>query len=1205
MGSEKVRNFNPEKELQNYKFALNQHAIVATTDRSGRITYVNDKFCELSQYSRDQLLGQDHRLINSGYHSKGFFQEMYETIHAGKVWKGDIKNKAKDGTFYWVATTITPFKNAEGVINEFLAIRTNITENKRSEEQLSAQNLELLTAKHEQQVSLEEYQTINEELIQSNDELSKANDLLEKSEEALAISNSRLEIALNASNIGIWERNLANNESYRDETSFALYGIMDKNANISDEEWINYIHPDDKNKVIEAFNLAINKLENYEIEYRVVWADGSIHYLKAYGVVQQDSNGKPIRIIGAMLDVTDQKLSEMSLRESRERYKRDNQLLEESQAVAKLGGWELDLISGQLYWTAETYRIHDTSPEEFNPTVDAGVGYFLPESKKIISEALELAMTMGEGFDLYLETYTTKGRIIHVRTTCTVTMQDGKPIKLTGIFQDITEQKKAQQEIELSNSRLRIATDAAQIGIWEFFFENETLIWDDKMFDLYDVEKDAFSGTYEAWRAAVHPEDLEESERMLQNAIATSESFNNRFRIIWRDKSIHYIKALADIVRDEQGKAYKMIGVNYDITEQVERQNEIERFSTRLSLATQSANIGIWEQNIGDGSLIWDDQMLALHGISEESFNGSYERWRSLVHPDDIDQLEADIKEHIHEMKDYEGEYRVVWPDNSIHHIRSFGKMIRDDFGQLVKIIGTNYDVTDRVKQLIDIEQFSTRLSLATQSAKIGIWEFIIDDDILIWEDQTLALFGLTRETFSGNYQGWKSTVHPEDIEEAEQKIREAIANQTVLNIEFRTIWPDKTVRYIGAFGKPVVDNQDRTVKLIGTNYDVTERVERERELIKAKEKAEENDRLKSAFLANMRHEIRNPLNAIMGFSRQIAKSDISETERVEYASIVVNSSRQLLSIIDDITAISLLETKQEHVNKTDVNINELLSELELQFASQAKTLNLEFTLEKPISDEHAVIATDRSKLTRIITNLLTNALKFTHNGFVKFGYELNHGELIFFVEDSGIGISLDHHEQIFGSFQQADLSISRKYGGTGLGLTISQGLVEILGGKIWFDSELNKGSKFYVSLPINQSDFSIYEMSVAGRTGLRNTILIAEDQKFNFQYLKVIIQKRFKCEILHALNGEEAIELFKNNAAIAFVLMDINMPVMDGFDAASQIKKLDSKVPIIAQTGYEIEKNEKYSPGIFDGYISKPIDDELLLSKIIGYLSP
>jgi len=251
---------------------------------------------------------------------------------------------------------------------------------------------------------------------------------------------------------------------------------------------------------------------------------------------------------------------------------------------------------------------------------------------------------------------------------------------------------------------------------------------------------------------------------------------------------------------------------------------------------------------------------------------------------------------------------------------------------------------------------------------------------------------------------------------------------------------------------------------------DISQAKKQERELIKAKEDAEENNRLKTSFLQNMSHEIRTPLNAICGFSEFLNKPEFSKEKQDNFVAIIQNSSQQLLSIVSDVLTISSLETKQEKVNTGTVCINHVLSNLLVIFKQQAINKNISFYVKPQLNDNQSEIYTDKTKIIQVLTNLLSNALKFTPEGFIEFGYNLKTGktsaELEFYVKDSGIGISQENHEKIFERFRQADLSTNIKYGGTGLGLAISKGFVELLGGKIWVQSVPAKGSVFYFTIP-------------------------------------------------------------------------------------------------------------------------------------------
>jgi signal transduction histidine kinase/CheY-like chemotaxis protein len=388
-------------------------------------------------------------------------------------------------------------------------------------------------------------------------------------------------------------------------------------------------------------------------------------------------------------------------------------------------------------------------------------------------------------------------------------------------------------------------------------------------------------------------------------------------------------------------------------------------------------------------------------------------------------------------------------------------------------------------------------------------------------------------------------------------------------------------------------------------NVDITERKKIENELIGAKDKAEESDRLKTAFLHNLSHEIRTPLNTIVGFSERINTSKISEEKRIIYTDIIIKSSFQLLAIVSDILTMSTIDTNQEIVNNEKVCINSLITELELAFSKQIGSKELKFKSSKFINDKDLIVLTDRGKVTQILSTLLSNAIKFTNSGEIIFGYKLEEQKIEFFVRDTGIGIDSSKQDLIFKRFVQADDTIQVNYGGTGLGLSISKGLVEILGGNIWVDSELGKGSTFYFSIPyIKPITENIIENHSPRKEQLADEIiiLIAEDQEPNYLYLQELLSD-FDCKTILAKNGAEAVSNCINNNSISIVLMDIKMPIMDGYSAAKKIKEMRPDLPIIAQTAYATEQDLIKYNHIFDDYLTKPYSPDKLAGIINKHL--
>lgn len=390
---------------------------------------------------------------------------------------------------------------------------------------------------------------------------------------------------------------------------------------------------------------------------------------------------------------------------------------------------------------------------------------------------------------------------------------------------------------------------------------------------------------------------------------------------------------------------------------------------------------------------------------------------------------------------------------------------------------------------------------------------------------------------------------------------------------------------------------------------DITKIKETEQELEYARTKAEESDRLKTAFLANMSHEIRTPMNGILGFSRLLRNGNLAEAKRNHYTDIIISNGNHLLQLINDIIDVSRIEADELVFNEERCNVNDMLLEV-YNSAMGNNEHGLKLTISNSEPDHRMWIQTDPLRLRQILQNLVGNALKYTHQGSVDIGYTLSDTDILFYVKDTGTGIPAEKFDSIFERFQQLEPHRQKNNkGGTGLGLTISKRLIERLGGKIWLESEMGVGSNFYVSLPYQPAAVEV--APAADATDIMNenfslsgqTVLIAEDNDFNYWYLEEIVS-RWNATILRANTGYEVLHLLEKNPEVVLLLLDIDMPEMNGIDALKALRKTHPDLPVIAQTAYAMNEDKKrcFAAGCND-YVSKPIDAYLLMRKIRNLL--
>jgi PAS domain S-box-containing protein len=405
----------------------------------------------------------------------------------------------------------------------------------------------------------------------------------------------------------------------------------------------------------------------------------------------------------------------------------------------------------------------------------------------------------------------------------------------------------------------------------------------------------------------------------------------------------------------------------------------------------------------------------------------------------------------------------------------------------------------------------------------------------------------------------------------------------------------------------PILDEKGQIFYFVVVKHDTTEKMSYEQELIKAKEKAEESDRLKSSFLSNISHEIRTPMNSILGFSELLGNQILPNDKRIQYAEMINKAGKSLMSIISDIILISEIETGNVKVNQYPTEINRIVRNVYGDFVLDFSEKQIKFIRKKQFPDKQVSMVTDGFKLNQIISKLVDNALKYTENGSVEFGYRIiSENEIEFFVEDTGSGISPDYLKNMFTAFRHSDPSKRFFEKGIGLGLAIVKSYVDLLGGKIEYTSEIGKGTRFTVNFPLKVTVTGDKEkMTEPNYSGIfaGKKILIAEDNEPNYLFLAELLEET-QAELIWVKNGQDAVETVRNDKNISLLLLDIKIPKKDGLEVAKEIRTFNIELPIIAQTAFAyIYESEIVLKSGCNEHLTKPLSKDILLKTVKKYL--
>lgn len=631
---------------------------------------------------------------------------------------------------------------------------------------------------------------------------------------------------------------------------------------------------------------------------------------------------------------------------------------------------------------------------------------------------------------------------------------------------------------------------------------------------------------------------------------------------------------------------------------------EKEKFEKFVDLAP----VGIAINSISDGSFEFvNEEFVRITGYSVDELN-QMDYWQ--LTPEKYEKREHEQLELLAKYGQY-GPYQkeYIHKNGNVYPVLLSGIKITDSKGEtfiwsVVQDIAHQKQSEQQIKTAKEkVDSFALRMQLANDSAGIGVWELDLKTEKLVWDSWMYKLYGISELEFSCTYQAWLDRIHVDDAEHNERMLDEAINGVGIYDPEFRVVHPDGNIRTIKASAEVLRDSDGVAIKVVGVNYDVTEKVDAIRKLFDAKLAAENAAQSKSDFLANMSHEIRTPMNAILGGLQLLKNTSLPE----ELRAVLKNASysgQSLLTIINDILDYSNIESNQLQLEKASFSLTEVLDSITYDLDSLVSEKRIGFTVNKDESYNEYWMG-DLVRVKQIVLNLSSNAVKFTEKGSVKINAssKIYEGKEAVYLEviDSGIGMSKMATEHIFERFTQADSSTTRKYGGTGLGMSITTSLIKMMGGEIDIQSSLGLGTTVTVTLPlprVNVTADKAAQKSFSAPNLQGKKILVAEDNSINQVLIKAMMAKT-NADITIVENGQLAFEAV-GSERFDLVFMDIHMPIMDGIQSNQHIKAMQPNLPVIALTANVMDKDvQHYYQQGFISHVAKPIDINDLFGKL------
>lgn len=1027
-----------------------------------------------------------------------------------------------------------------------------------------------------------------------------------QSEEALRHSERLYQAIGETLQYGLWICDREGRLIYVSESFQNLIGLT--LAECAGWGWTQAMHPDDLDQTLSLWEECLRTGHIWDREHHFRGVDGKWHPMLSRGVSVKNDQGETICWAGINLDISRQKQVERELRDRQER-------LHAALLASETGTYRWNIKTDSVAWDETMNRLFCLSEGHSLTTLQEFVSLIHPEDRESVKSEIEKCATASEEFEMEFRILCPDGSIRWIFDKGkTFTDEGGTPLYFTGACVDITNQKRMEEAVQIGRERLDLVLESSELGLWYCDLPFDKLEWNPKCKEHFGLSPET-EVTIALFYECLHPEDRERTYEAITQAIAEGTPYQIDYRTVDPTGKIRWIRALGRAFYTETGQPMRFDGITIDISDRKRAEETLESNQKWLTLAQNIGKIGIWDWNLQTGELLLTEELQSIYGLLPGSFDSTFQSGLAMIHPSDRARVEHEVRCCSQDGVDFNSEFRIQRPDGQICWIVAKARAFSDEHGTPIRVIGVNMDVTDRKLAEEALRESEKRFRVAQELSLDAFTIFhairnstgeIIDFQWDYANPKAAEILGCPIDELVGHRLSDRlpNQIHSDLFQRYIQVVETGIPHDIEVEYHGEAIH--------GWFRNMAVKLEDG-VAISFSN--ITDRKLQEQERLhllelerEARSQAEVANRIKDEFLAILSHELRSPLNPILGWTQLLKRGRLSPEKTIQALNSIERNAKLQTELIEDLLDVSRILRGKLILTETPVKLGEVIdSAIEtVRLAAQAKFIQIHNEFNPNVRP----VLGDANRLQQAVWNLLSNAVKFTPPGGQVTIYLTQAEDCAQIqVQDTGSGIDPDFLPHVFESFRQADSTTTRTFGGLGLGLAIARHLVELHGGRIWAESSgLGQGATFTVSLPLlpESGEPSPPELIAPELPNLQGIKILVVDDILDTREFLVFLLEMEGALVQAVESAEMAISVIKNWQPDVLV-SDIGMPELDGYGLIRTLRSRPPQeggtLPAIAVTAYagESDRQAILAAG-FDAHIPKPVEP-LELAQAIARL--